>query len=56
MNTNMVAIVNKIGDSFKKEAVSSTPSGYSTAEAGVTKVTKLTQPAKVLTWTKYMSL
>ena len=25
MNTNMTAIVNKIGDSFKKETVSSTP-------------------------------
>ena len=50
MNTNMTAIVNK------KETVFSTPSGSSTTEAGVTKVTKLTKPAKVPTWTKDMSL
>ena len=56
MNPNMTVLMIKIGDSFKKETVASTPSGSSTTEAGVTKVTKLTKPAKVPTWTKDMSL
>ena len=46
-----------IKDSFKKETVSSgSGSGSSTTEAGVNKVTKLTKPAKVPSWTKDMSL
>ena len=52
----MTAIVDKIGDSFKKETVSSTPSGSSTTEVGGTRVTKLTKLAQVPTWTKDMSL
>ena len=56
MNTNMTVIVNKRGDSFKKETVFSIPSGSYTTETGVTKVTKLRKPAKVITWTKDMSL
>ena len=44
-------------DSFKKETVTSgSASGSSTTEAGVNKVTKLTKPAKVPSWTKDMSL
>ena len=41
---------------FKKETVSSTPSDSTKKEAEVIKVTKLTKPAKVPTWTKDMSL
>ena len=52
----MTAIVDKIGDSFKKETVSSTPSGSSTIEVGDTRVIQLTKLAKVPTWTKDMSL
>jgi len=37
---------------LKKETVSSTPSDSTKKEAEVTKVTKLTKPAKVPTWTR----
>ena len=47
-------LMTTIGNSLK-EIVSSSPSGLKTTEAGVTKVTKLTKPAKAPTWTKYMS-
>ena len=51
-----MALMTNIGDSFKKETVSSSSSESTTTEAGVTKVTNLTNPAKVPTWTKNMSL
>ena len=41
---------------LKKETVSTPSSELIKKEAEVTKVTKLTKPAKVPTWTKYMSL
>ena len=47
---NMTSLVTSLKDSFKKETVSSC-SGSSTTEAGVNKVTKLTKPAKVPSWT-----
>ena len=56
MNSNMTTLMTTIGNSLKKETVTSTPSGTAMTEAGVTKVTKLTKPAKVPTWTKDMSL
>ena len=49
---NITSLVTSLKDSFKKETV---PSG-STTEAGVNRVTKLTKPAKVPSWTKDMSL
>ena len=52
---NMTSLVTSLKDSFKKETVSS-GSGSSTVEARVNKVTKLTKPAKVPSWTKDMSL
>ena len=54
---NMTSLVTSIKDSFKKETVSSgSASGSSTTGAGVSKVTKLTKPSKVPSWTKDMSL
>ena len=56
MISNMTTMMTTLGNFLKKETVSSSPSGTTTTEAGVTKVTKLTKPAKVPTWTKDMSL
>ena len=54
---NMTSLVTSIKDTFKKEAVTSgSGSGSSAMEAGVNKVTKLTKPAKVPSWTKSISL
>ena len=50
---NMTSLVTSFKDSFKKEVVSF---GSSTTEAGVNRVSKLTKPAKVPSWTKDMSL
>ena len=47
---NMTSLIISLKDSFKKETVSS-GSGSSTVEAGVNKITKLTKPAKVPSWT-----
>ena len=52
---NMMSLVTSFKDSFKKEMVSS-GSSSSTTEAGVSRVSKLTKPAKVPSWTKDMSL
>ena len=49
---NMTTLVTLFKDSFKKDGASST----STADAGVGRVSKLTQPDKVPSWTKDMSL
>ena len=43
---NMTSLVTSFKDSFKKETVSS-GSSSSTTEAGVSRVSKLTKPAKV---------
>ena len=50
---NMTKLVTSFKDSFKKGEASSTPS---TTDAGVGRVSKLTKPAKVPSWTKDMSL
>ena len=52
---NMMSLVTSLKDSFYKEPVTS-GSGSSTTETGVNKVTELTKPAKVPSWTKDMSL
>ena len=53
----MTSLVTSLKDSFNKETViSCSGSDSSTTEAGVNKVTKLTKLAKVLSWTKDMSL
>ena len=49
----MTTLVTSFKDSFKKDEASSTPS---TTNAGVSRVSKLTKPAKVPSWTKDMSL
>ena len=49
----MTTLVTLFKDSFKKEEVSSTPSA---TNAGAGRVSKLTKPAKVPSWTKDMSL
>ena len=51
----MTSLVRSLKDSFKKETVSS-GSGSSKTESRINKVTKLTKPAKVPSWTKDMSL
>ena len=50
---NMTSLVNSMKDSFKKDPVTS-----DTSKTGqtVNRVTKLTKPAKVPSWTKDMSL
>ena len=50
---NMTSLVTSFKDSFKKSEASSTPS---TTDGGVGRVSKLTKPAKVPSWTKDMSL
>ena len=45
---NMTSLVMSLKDSFKKETVSS---GFSKTEAGASRVSKLTKPAKVPSWT-----
>ena len=50
---NMTSLVNSMKDSFKKDPVTS---DTSETEHMVNKVTKLTKPAKVPSWTKDMSL
>ena len=50
---NMTSLVTLLKDSFKKEEASSTPS---TTDAGAGRISKLTKPAKVPSWTKDMSL
>ena len=52
---NMTSLVMSLKESFKKETVPS-GSSSSTTEARVNRVTKLTKPAKVPSWTKDMSL
>ena len=56
MNSNMTTLMTTIGNSLKKETVSSNPSGSTTMKIGITKVIKLTKLAKVSTWTKDISL
>ena len=50
---NMTSLVNSMKDSFKKDPVAS---DISATHNTVNKGTKLTKPAKVLSWTKDMSL